>query len=419
MKKLSSIQSDEIKIVQITDENVTKSFQNTESVILPTETPTTGSWSLEPLFKTAIQGKKRVWQVGFRESKLLMTYGFVDGEITTNFSEVITNSSGRSLQEQALLEARSRYNEYRRKFYAPAGGLPSVKYEVMLARNKVYSENDAKKLQFPVICQPKLDGVRATAHLSIDGNVVLLSRTNKAFSHITHFNEDLATILQLLPQGAFVDGELYIHGTEFNEISSVVRREGHENAGQLEYWLFDVYYTATDGAPYENRLSSLKIVTEQLPAKSKIKLVDSVLINSHEKILEYQSLCIEKGFEGCIIRKLANNLKITDKKFRECTYIQGGRVANLLKCKSEITEEGEVIGVENSSGTEEGAALLTIRDIRGNEMNIRFRGSVERRREWFRNPKLVLGKQATFKYQDLSEYGVPRFPVGIDLRDYE
>ena len=38
-------------------------------------------------------------------------------------------------------------------------------------------------------------------------------------------------------------------------------------------------------------------------------------------------------------------------------------------------------------------------------------------KKYFDDPKLVVGKHITVKYQGISKYGVPRFPVGLRIRE--
>src|SRR5437868_8015236 len=86
------------------------------------EEPTQPTWQLIPLYKTSATGGVMMWQVGFNGHQLEMTHGYVGGAIRTDYTDVVTNQSGKSLQEQALLEARSRYrNKYTKDLYRPAG----------------------------------------------------------------------------------------------------------------------------------------------------------------------------------------------------------------------------------------------------------------------------------------------------------
>ena len=55
----------------------------------------------------------------------------------------------------------------------------------------------------------------------------------------------------------------------------------------------------------------------------------------------------------------------------------------------------------------------------GKEFHVRPRGSRDLRREWFKDLKNIVGKELTVRFQELSEDGVPIFPVGVVIRDYE
>jgi len=46
-------------------------------------------------------------------------------------------------------------------------------------------------------------------------------------------------------------------------------------------------------------------------------------------------------------------------------------------------------------------------------------GTLETRRKYFENKNNFLGKLLTVKFQNLTNLGIPRFPVGIVIRDYE
>ena len=50
---------------------------------------------------------------------------------------------------------------------------------------------------------------------------------------------------------------------------------------------------------------------------------------------------------------------------------------------------------------------------------MRPKGSVEKRQQMFKDLEKIIGKELTVRYQELSEDGIPIFPVGIVIRDYE
>ena len=55
----------------------------------------------------------------------------------------------------------------------------------------------------------------------------------------------------------------------------------------------------------------------------------------------------------------------------------------------------------------------------GKRFTCRPRGTHEERKVWFKNGAAYVGKKLTVRFQELSDGGVPRFPVGIAFRDYE
>jgi DNA ligase-1 len=41
------------------------------------------------------------------------------------------------------------------------------------------------------------------------------------------------------------------------------------------------------------------------------------------------------------------------------------------------------------------------------------------RTDFYKNAAKYIGKKLTVKYQELTKDGIPRFPVGIAIRDYD
>ena len=55
----------------------------------------------------------------------------------------------------------------------------------------------------------------------------------------------------------------------------------------------------------------------------------------------------------------------------------------------------------------------------GRVFNVRPKGTVAQRQTWYTNGKSFVGKALTVRFQELTDEGVPRSPVGIAIRDYE
>ena len=81
--------------------------------------------------------------------------------------------------------------------------------------------------------QPKLDGIRCDC-LNANGNFILKSRKGLEFKPFIYETEWAKYLRDNMPDTSEVDGELYIHGAEFNEISSLVGSYKFNTAELLE-----------------------------------------------------------------------------------------------------------------------------------------------------------------------------------------
>ncbi len=364
-------------------------------------------WRYETLYKNSTTGALMEWWVGFDTStnEMLMSHGHVGGIININKTDVVVNQSGRSIHQQAVLEARNRYNlQYRNKGYRPKGSEPPKLKEPMKA-NKL---EDKTRLKFPMGIQSKLDGFRCMVREQ-DEEIHYRSKGTREWNHLrSQFDEELKNFFSYLPQNIELDGELYIHGKKLNEIMSIVRNERilHSDIGYLNYYIFD--YNTTEETGYRDRYKILERALEKYNedghSNTRFFLIETLIVNSREDIQyvfrEYRDL----GYEGCMLRKL------------DAPY-KNGRSSNILKVKERSDEEGVIIEVESAEGTEKGLALFVVRDPRGNEFRLRPAATFEERREWMLNPSEVIGRQYTYMYADLSVYGIPQQATGKGFRD--
>ena len=82
------------------------------------------------------------------------------------------------------------------------------------------------------------------ASLNSDGSVSLKSRKGKEFPHMNHLRQQIAS-LKGIPDGAFLDGELYSDTLTFQEVVGLVRRESlkagdEDKLKQISYRLYDM-----------------------------------------------------------------------------------------------------------------------------------------------------------------------------------
>lgn len=276
---------------------------------------------------------------------------------------------------------------------------------VMLATSEI--PNIYEDIKFPCLIQPKLDGIRCVA---ING--VAYSRKMKPIPNqfIQKFFAD--NNLHGL------DGELMIHG-DFNKVQSAVMSEdGEPNFfyAVYDYWDSDLPYNQRAGL-YVNKVL-------ELHQPERVKNVQSIIVSNPESVETELQRFIDQGYEGGMLRKMDGRYKQGRSTFKE---------GYLLKLKRFLDDEAVIIGFEEKmtntntkeldergyakrSSKKEGLVpantLGSLQvDWNGVIFNIGSGYNDEQRKEIWENKDKYLGKLVTFKFQELSAYGVPRFPV--------
>lgn len=276
------------------------------------------------------------------------------------------------------------------------------------------------KLSVPFAVSPKLDGIRVICHVNKKKELVLLSRLGKEFSFLDNIRNSLRLLMRNYPN-VMIDGELYSHDLAFNVISGVVRAKKTKSKydDQIELWIFDLIDMTdqkTKMMGYGGRMKLLKKIEEEYNCKGgqpNLKFVYYETCENHEDIVNYHSKYITDGFEGIMCRNFLG------------PYLFKNRSSDLLKYKAFEDAEFKIIGAKTGKSTESGAIVFEC-ESKGGEFDVRPRGSIEKRRQMYKDKNKYIGKLLTVRYQPCVneadqevDTGIPRFPVGIDIRDYE
>lgn len=275
---------------------------------------------------------------------------------------------------------------------------------------------DIDKIKYPILCTPKLDGIRA---LMVNGK--LLSRKFLPIPNVY-----IRQILEeLLPDG--VDGELMLNGGEFNDTSSAIMSEDGEP--DFIYCIFD-YVKDDPSVGYYKRVQDME---DELNIYSDFtELVLPYHINNKEMLLEYETSCLENRYEGVIIRSIDGPYK-----FGRSTEKEG----YLLKLKRFVDREARVIDfkerMHNANAAEEDAfghtkrsqalsgmvpdgtlGKLVVKDSKfEEEFDVGTGFTDEERQEIWNNKPNHLGRMIKYKYQECGTVDKPRFPVFLGWRD--
>lgn len=392
------------------------------SVIEVSGIPREPSWALQPLYRqkkvtpNALDVKYTVWQVMFNsnDNHLHMISGTFGGQ-PVHHARPIEPKAGRDMVRQAILEALAMYKNHKHDGYHTAYEEPPRNAKPMLA-NKY---PDKKIQKWPVAVDAKLDGMRCLASLnpSEKEGVQLSSRSARDISWLEHIRRDIKEYLEFLPDGTFLDGELYSPVLNFNQIISIIRTTNtkHPENERIQYYIYDVILPSPTVVEDRNNILIQAYInyredrlSNNLNIPRTFLLMPKFMAFSEKDINYYHELFVSMGNEGTMIRKFAGvcvdnpySIEIvdpikgdiissywcklgnrTEKSIQESLYIER-RTNNLLKLKDFTDEEGIVVDMEQGVGFEDGAAVMKIFDMRGNIFMARPRGSHEERREMY------------------------------------
>ena len=329
------------------------------------------------------------------------THGYVDHKLTTSLKAVpkgknVGKSNETTPLQQAVSEAQSLWTKQVNAGYSETLEKQETQILPMLAHD--YNKR-GKDISNECYVQPKLDGVRLLA--KYDGTLV--SRTGKTYRHLDHIASAVKELQ--LPLGTYLDGELFSFELTFEEITGSARKvkAADANAEKLEFHVFDVFNTNAPEADFTTRYKTLQSLTLKHPM---------VLVQTHKvsktAIKEYHDLFAEQLYEGVIVR---NPYGI---------YKTNYRSKDLQKYKEFQDAEYRIVDVKEAVGEDAGTGVFVCIDEKINQrFNVRPKGSRVTRTEYLTNAKEYINKQLIVKYQNLSEAGIPRFPVGIGIRDYD
>lgn len=370
-------------------------------------------WKLPTLYKKTSTGADQMWSIGTYRNVIITEFGQVGGKIQETHDLVKTGKNiGRSnattAVEQARLEAQSQWEKKKtakgyveslsdaRKGKRDALVLGGV--DPMLAHR---FDEQGHKIVYPALAQPKFDGHRCIAMVDDKGVCTLWSRTRKPITGLPHIVRDVELWAEKTgKKNIALDGELYNHDyrEKFEELTSFIRNEdpkpGHE---VVEYHIYDV---ATSGT-FTDRHSILGA----FGLIGAMRKVETVAVTDEDDLMITFDRFLVQGYEGLMARNMMGE------------YVNK-RSYDLQKVKEFIDEEFEVIGVEEGRGKLAGHGIFVCRTGKGVEFRAKMKGELESLKQYYENPRDVIGKLLTVKFQGYTaKNGVPRFPVALRMRE--
>ena len=356
----------------------------------------------ETLYKIDSKGKTRVWEI-YVEVLGAPFYSVYHGQLNGQMQEThVSVEDGKNIgranettaAQQCLLEAEALYKkQIERKGYSTtiAQKPPALP---MLAHK--YSDY-AHKIQWPAIASVKIDGIRVIIDIK-DGIAKCTSRTGTEIVNLDHITDELLT----LGADITLDGELYSNELSFNDIVSVVRKT--KSKDERMYKIFFYAFDIVDDNTYHERVVALDLL---LVGLKNSKIVPWKIIKTEDHLFRWHKENVKAGQEGTMVRNLAS------------LYQPNKRSYDLLKLKEFIDEEFEIIGYKTGKGKFKYIPTFSLVTKDKKTFEAVPKGTEEERSQYLANAHSYIGLMATVRYFEITEDGVPRFPVMVAIRNYE
>lgn len=260
------------------------------------------------------------------------------------------------------------------------------------------------------IVEPKYDGARCVVSFKNDKFVSALSRSGKPIFNIEHIVKEIE---DMKPGSCVLDGEIY--SVNSNKTVSIVKASKHNVYSEdLKFHIFDMLTPAEfESKKCSTPLKERKVrITWNIKDSAHVRVAPWNEIKNEADAWEYASKYNKEGYEGAVVKDI-NSMYTFD------------RAKTWMKLKFQDTLDLEVIAVEEGKGRNAGRLGALVCKL---EKPVTFNGKLfdtvnvgsgfndQQRDEFWKNQNEVIGKTAEVEFQEISEYGVPRFPVFLQIR---
>ena len=169
---------------------------------------------------------------------------------------------------------------------------------------------------------------------------------------------------------------------------------------------YHVYDMVTADPFFKRHERLVKRFTTGNPELKYLKLAETVSIEEG-LVPEYYERFKSEGYEGAILRN-SNGVYVNK------------RSSDLIKLKEMEDAEFRITGIEEGRGKLAGhvGAFVCVTH-QGNAFNVKMSGDTSRLKKYLEDHSLWEGRFLTVQFQGLTSYGIPRFPIGLRIRQSE
>lgn len=264
-------------------------------------------------------------------------------------------------------------------------------------------KNHKDKVKYPVLVQPKYNGVRCKIG-KYDGKIQFLSREGEIYE-VPHILDTLPKYGSLFDNGNELDGELYVHGKPLQDIVHLVKSPNIFST-EVVFKCYDYCNIQTPNLSMKERAAYRDLLVTQIGSPY-IQITTEWLCNNEEEVMQVFKQCREEGYEGVIVRDL------------KATYQFGFRDKALLKIKEVMSAEFEIRGTSLKSGSNIEDFVWTCITKEGLYFEVKPHGTVEQRKEQYLNGDAYLGKKLQLDFYEYTKDKIPFHVTSVTIRDYE
>jgi DNA ligase-1 len=334
----------------------------------------------------------QIWQIQVKKTppSIIIEYGKIGGKQQTSILEYTTGKNiGRKNEttpyEQAVKEATSKWKHKLRGGYHEKG---ETHENILPMLATPYN----RRMTYPLYVQPKLDGLRCIIYKTDE--IIFQSRTGSHFTSLEHIQ--LSDLFDKFPH-LVLDGELYTDEIPFEQLAGLIKRKGTSDDTKLiKYHVYDIISTE----PFYKRNSLLQKYSKLFP--DNVIPVETLLIDSSDELKSKFAEYIDEGYEGIMLRE-------------PLAPYQHKRTQSLQKYKEFKEDEYTIIGYTEGTGRDKSTVIWICQATE--PFYVRPKGTNEYRQQLLIDADKYIGKKLTVIYQELTENGIPRFPVGKAIRE--
>lgn len=269
-------------------------------------------------------------------------------------------------------------------------------------------EDVKHKLTYPMIISQKFDGVFAMAikrehplESTPDNDIVIISRTGEEYTAMNHLKPVFYSMLKGLPNVKEIVFEAYIHGVKQSIISGKCRDTKAQHP-EITAMIVGIIFPNEEGSPMIQFSSG--IMNKMIPEDKPYLMIPHIQVHNEQEVMDHFTDVLQAGGEGVVLC----NAMVQP-------YNYGKRDASMVKLKQDLTVDLKVTGYTEGRGKYQGMIGGLVCEYK--RQNVTVSGMTDKqRKDWKKEPSLIVGKIIEVKAMVESSKGLLREPRFISIR---